>query len=411
MLFLLAWRNLWRNRRRTLISAGSVFFAVLLAVIMRSSTDGVYDGMIQNVVSFSSGFIQVHQRGYWEERSIEQNMLLDSNLIQSLIKDEDVRFVTPRLESFALGSNAGKSAAQKTRGLAFIGVAQELEKKASRLDRKVIRGRYFDADEDKGLLMGEGLADYFKLVPGDTLVLLSQGYHAATAAALFPLRGIVSLGSPALSDNLAYMTLPTAQNFLSADGMCSAVSLYVRDVERVDKVAKRLRLQLQGKPLEVMTWKEMMPELDQFVTADRSGHLIIIGILYLVISFGLYSTVLMMTFERSHEFGILISIGMRKRWLAGLVFMETLFVSALGALAGMAVSFFIVLYFYKNPIEFSGRLRTIYLEFGIEPIIHVAMKSNIFLYQALIVFILSVCAAGYPILRLLKLKPVEAMRT
>ena len=406
MLFVIAWRNIWRNKRRTLITSGSVFFAIILAVFMRSATDGVYEGMIRNVISFSSGYIQIHQNGYWNERSIENAMVADTNFISALKKHKGVLYCTPRIESFALAS-----ANNKTRGMAFMGVDPDKENEANGMAQKISSGTFFSSQKDNGILLGEGLANYFNLKVGDSLVFISQGYHATSAAAVFPIRGIISLGSPQLNDNLAYLTLQNARQFLSADSLYTSVSIYLTNVNDLNSVANSLRSSFSSKPLEVMTWKEMMPEMDQFITADKSGHLIIIGILYLVISIGLYSTVLMMTYERRHEFGILVSIGMKKRLLMLVVFMETMFVTFFGALLGMGASFLFILYFVLYPIRFTGKLQEAYERFGIEPIINMSLSPHIFYYQALIIFVLAFFATLYPSVRILKLKPVEAMRS
>lgn len=406
MLFLIAWRNIWRNKRRTLITAGSVFFAIILAVFMRSATDGVYESMIDNVVSFSSGYIQIHQKGYWEERSIENTLKANDSFLAKLEKEKGITYCTPRLESFALASTN-----IKTKGVAFIGLDPDKEKVAAKIHEKIKSGSYFKGNSDNGVLIGEGVADYFKVKAGDSLVFISQGYHASSAAAVFPIRGIVSLGSPQLNNNLVYLTLNNARRFLSADSLCTSISLYLEDVNALNPVADALRTTYASQPVEIMTWKEMMPEMDQFIVADRSGHFIVIGILYLVISFGLYSTVLMMTYERRHEFGILVSIGMKKRLLMVLVFLETMFVAFLGALFGMFSSFLVILYFVFNPIRFTGQLKVVYEEFGIEPIIKMSLNASVFYYQALIIFLLALTVTIYPSLKILKLKPLDAMRS
>lgn len=406
MLFLIAWRNIWRNKRRTVITSGSVFFALILAVFMRSATDGVYEGMINNVVSFSSGYIQIHQKGYWDERSIENAMVIKQSLFENLNKENAITYYSPRLESFALASIN-----QKTKGIAFIGIDPEKEKQASQLNKHVKSGTYFTSQDDNGILLGEGLATYFNIKVGDSLVLISQGYHAASAAAILPVRGILSLGSPELNNNLSYLSLKNAQLFLSADSLCTSVSLYMKNPNDMDGLVKKLRNSLMGEPYEIMTWKEMMPEMDQFITADKSGHLIVIGILYFVISFGLYSTVLMMIYERQHEFGILISIGMKKRLLMLLVFLETLFVTFFGALLGMLASFLVILYFVYRPIRFTGSIREVYEQFGIEPIMKMSLHPSVFYYQALIIFMLALIVSVYPCFKILRLKPIDAMRS
>lgn len=406
MLLIITWRNIWRNRRRTLITAGSVFFAIILAVIMRSATDGAYESMINNAVSFSSGYIQIHQKGYWNERSIENTMTVNNQFFHGLLAHDAIKYCAPRMESFALAS-----AHNKTKGIAFIGIDPEVEQKASGMNKKIKSGAYFKNKKDDGIILGEGLAAYFGVKAGDSLILISQGYHASSAAAIFPVRGIVGLGSPQLNDNLSYLTLSNAQQYLSADSLCTSVSLYLSNSKDLEQVAKKLRQEYAGKSYEIMTWKEMMPELERFIVADRSGHFIVIGILYLVISFGLFGTVLMITFERRHEFGILVSVGMKKRLLMMMIFLEVMFVNFFGALLGMIFSFLLILYFSFNPIAFTGQLKEVYQDFGMDAVLAMSMDPAIFYYQTLIVFLLGLAASVYPALKILRLKPLEAMRS
>ncbi|HAD34860.1 MAG TPA: ABC transporter permease [Chitinophagaceae bacterium] len=396
MLLVIAWRNIWRNKRRTLITSGSVFFAIILAVIMRSSTDGAYEGMINNVVSFSSGYIQLHKKGYWEEHSIENALKIDNGFFNKLELQKGIAYSTPRLESFALAS-----ANAKTKGLAFIGIDPEKEMVAAKIHEKVKQGTYFKNENDNGIVIGQGVAEYFKVGAGDSLVVISQGYHASSAAAIFPVRGIVFLGSPQLNNSLVYLTLENSRRFLSADSLCTSVSIYLNDINALENIANDLRNVYSSDLIEVMTWKEMMPEVDQFIVADRSGHFIVIGILYLVISFGLYGTVLMMTYERRHEFGILVSIGMKKIKLMWLVFFETLFVTFFGAILGMMSSFLLILYFHYNPIEFTGQLKEVYQDFGMDAILSFSIDPSIFYYQAFTVFLLALVVSIYPSLKIL----------
>ena len=168
---------------------------------------------------------------------------------------------------------------------------------------------------------------------------------------------------------------------------------------------------IDGNVYEVMSWKEMMPELDQLIEADSAGHYIIIIILYMIIAFGLYGTLLMMTFERRREFGILIAIGMKKSLLAFVVVLESLMIALLGCLMGIVGGYAIVRWFTKYPIEFSGSLKEVYMEYGFEPIIYFSGHSYIFVNQTLIVLGLALLLSLYPGLKILMLRPVNAINS
>ena len=406
MLLKLAWLNIWRNKRRTIITTTSVFFAVLLAVATRSMTDGVYENMIHNIVSYASGYLQIHQNGYWDEQSIDNSFEEDEQLYQELLKNPKVTHIMPRLETFALASYS-----EKTKGVLILGIDPIKEKEVNNLHKKIIEGEYIETVNDNAIVLGEGLASQLKLRVNDTLVLLGQGYHASSAAAKFKVKGIIKLGSPDLNNNVIYMPIKQAQYMHGAENRLTAISIMLDKTTNLEKLKASLKVPLDSEMYEVMTWKEMMPEMDQFIEADSTGHYIIIGILYFLISFGLFGTLMMMIFERKHELGILIAIGMKKHLLALILMLESIMIALIGCFAGIIGGVLVVSWFTKHPIHFTGELKEIYENYGIESIIYFSASENIFIVQTLIVLILSILLAFYPGFMVMKLKPVEAINS
>lgn len=406
MLLKLAWLNIWRNKRRTIITATSVFFAVLLAIIFRSLTDGIYDNMIHNVVSYSSGYIQIHQKGYWDEQSIDNTFENDEQLYQSILKNPRVTHIMPRLETFALASYG-----DKTKGVLILGIDPLIEKEVNQLHEKMSAGKYLQTINDNTVVLGEGLASQLKLKVNDTLVLLGQGYHASSAAGKFKVKGLVKLGSPELNNNVVYMPMKLSQTMHGAENRLTAISVMLDKTANLEKLKQSLRDFIDSDAYEIMSWKEMMPEMDQFIEADSTGHYIVIGILYFIISFGLFGTLLMMIFERKHELGILIAIGMKKRLLALMLLLESIMISLLGCFMGILGGFLIVKWFTIHPVHFTGELKEVYEEYGIESIIYFSSHEKIFITQTLIVLILSILIAFYPGYKVMRLKPIEAINS
>lgn len=402
----IAWLNIWRNKRRTFITTASVFFAVLLAIVIRSVTDGVYENMIHNIVSYASGYLQVHQRGYWEEQSVDNSFEDNTLLIQELERHAKIVDMMPRFETFALAS-----VGEKSKVVMLLGIDPAREMRVNNLHEKITEGQYLSSRTDTAILVGQGLASQLKLQINDTLVLIGQGYHASTAAAKFRVKGILKLGSPELNNSMVYLPLQQAQYMHSADDRLTALSIMISQGSDLNKLKMSMYKELDTSRYEVMTWKEMMPEMDQFIEADSAGHYIIIGIFYVIISFGLFGTLLMMSFERTREFGILISIGMKKQVLAGILLMESLLISLIGCMAGVIAGIILISWFSQNPIYFSGVLKEIYENYGIEPIIYFSSSIDIFIVQTLIVLTLSLLLAFYPGFKVLRLKPVEALNT
>jgi ABC-type lipoprotein release transport system permease subunit len=406
MLLKLAWLNIWRNKRRTIITATSVFFAVLLAIIFRSLTDGVYDNMIHNVVSYSSGYVQIHQNGYWDEQSIDNTFEEDEQLYKELIKNPNITHLMPRLQTFALASYA-----DKTKGVLILGIDPVKEKAVNNLHEKIIEGHYLETVNDNAVVLGEGLASQLKLKVNDTLVLLGQGYHASSAAAKFKVIGLIKLGSIELNNNVVYLPLQQSQYMHGAENRLTSVSVMLDKTSDMEWLKQSLQESIDPDKYEVMSWKEMMPEMDQFIEADSTGHYIIIGVLYFVISFGLFGTLLMMIFERKHELGILIAIGMKKHLLAFVLLLESIMISLIGCFTGVIAGFSVIKWFTAYPIHFTGELKEVYEDYGIESIIYFSSHEKIFIVQTLIVLLLSILLAFYPGYKVMKLKPVEAINS
>ncbi|MBQ0732866.1 ABC transporter permease [Aquimarina celericrescens] len=406
MLLKLAWLNIWRNKRRTIITATSVFFAVLLAIIFRSLTDGVYDNMIHNVVSYSSGYVQIHQKGYWDEQSIDNTFPEDAQLYQDLLKNPEVTQIIPRLQTFALASYSNK-----TKGVLVLGIDPVKEREVNSLHDKIVAGEYIENINDTAVVLGEGLASHLKLKVNDTLVLLGQGYHASSAAAKFRVKGLIKLGALELNNNVVYMPIKQSQYMHGAENRLTSVSVMLEKATNLEKLKHSLQASIDSDAYEVMSWKEMMPEMDQYIEADSTAHYIIIGILYFIISFGLFGTLLMMVFERKHELGILIAIGMKKHLLAFVLLLESIMISLIGCVAGILGGIVVVQWFTKYPIHLTGELKEVYEDYGIESIIYFSSHEKIFIVQTLIVLILSILLAFYPGFKVMKLKPVEAINS
>jgi putative ABC transport system permease protein len=211
MILKMAWRNIWRNKRRTFITAGSILFAVLFASLMEALQKGAWNNMINNVVSFYTGYAQIHQNGYWEDQSIDKAFEWNPELVAVTDAVPEIQRALPRLESFALAASEDLNA-----GAMVVGVDPVLENQMTDLVGKLVGGTYFKGDE-KAALLGAGLAERLKLGVGDTLVLISQGYRGVNSAGLFPIKGIVKFGSPELNKQIVYLPLQHAQYFYGAE--------------------------------------------------------------------------------------------------------------------------------------------------------------------------------------------------
>jgi ABC-type lipoprotein release transport system permease subunit len=402
--FQLAWRNLWRNRKRTLISVSSVFLAVFLALLTRSMQLGSYTFMIQNVVRLSTGYLQIHEKGYWEKRSIDLAFQDEPTLRARLLALDHVTQVIPRLQTFLLAASA-----HATRGALLQGINPREEETMNGLSKKLISGSYLDG-EGQGALLAEGLAKYLGLDVGDTLVLYGMGYHGTTAAGQFRVQGIVHFSLPEINSSFVYLNLPEAQSLLVMPGMVNSLSVMLDGPRSEDRALSSVR-GMFGAQYEVMTWQQMMPELVQGIAVDNAGGIIMLAILYLVVGFGIFGTVMMMTLERRREFGVLLAIGMKRARLALTSLTEAVLLSLIGVGAGILAAFPFMAYFTADPIHLSGGAAEAMRQLGLEPLLPLSVQPSIFLSQTIAVLVMALISSIYPLLVLRQMEPVQAMRS
>ncbi|HEU4608445.1 MAG TPA: ABC transporter permease, partial [Chitinophagaceae bacterium] len=343
----LAWKNIWRSRNRTIITMASIFFAVILSVLTNSLQDGIFDNLVKNIVSFYSGEIQVQRPDYWNEQILDNGFEEKETVEKKLLAGKNIAGITPRLESFALASSK-----YTTKGCLVAGIDPLRENKITRLQSKLIAGSYLGAT-DRAVLLSEGLAQQLQLGTGDTIILIGQGYHGATAAGKYLVKGILHFGSPDLNDRILFIPLTTAQDLFSAEKIITSYVLLLDRPELLSSTAVLLQSAL-GSQLRVMTWEEMLPDIKQHIQTDSNNMKIIQAILYLLIGLGIFGTLLMMMVERQYELGLLLAIGMKKSRLILLLLAESVISVLWACLLGILCSIPLVFYLNRHPLRMGG---------------------------------------------------------
>lgn len=403
MYFSLSWRNIWRNKKRTVIVAASVFFAVILAALMRSAQLGSYGYMIDSSAKLFTGYLQIQGEKYWDKRSLDESIIIHPDTLQQISRIEYVTQLTPRLEAFALISHANTTKVSQV-----IGIDPVLEDKITHTRDKLVKGEYI-ASSSRGMLIGSGLAAMLKAEIGDSLVVYGQGYHGQLAAAIVPIQGIIKLPFKAMDNAMVLLPLPLAQEIFSCENRITSLPILVDDVRNLERVREATRHYLVAGQ-RIMLWNELMPDLEQSIEVDNVSGILMLGILYIVIAFGVFGTVMMMVSERAKEFAILISVGMRRRRLLLVLAIETFFVSFIGVVVGILFSIPIIGYLVKNPINLTGEMAELYEQLSIEPILAFSGHPWIFISQALVVMIIVIITISYPLLFVRRLDPAKTIR-
>lgn len=404
MNFIIAWRNIWRNKKRTYITISSIILAVVLAVFTRSFNEGTYVKMIENSVGQLTGYVNIHNKDYWEDKTLDNGMEITPDLINTAKSVKGVEDVTLKIESFALAAFE-----KSTKGTLLIGISPEKEDHYAKLKSKIIDGEYLE-ENDPSILIGSRLANYLKISVGDSLVLMGQGHFGQSAIGAYPIKGIVKMPSPIIDRQIIYMPLALAQDYLSFPSGVTSIVIRIEEGDLSDEICETLNHKMDTNIHKAMTWEEMTPELIQMIEGDRAGGLLMIGILYMIIAFGVFGTVLMMTEERKKEFAVMISIGMQKSQLAVISVIEMIYINAIGIAVGIALTIPIVVYFHYNPITMTGEMAKSIEQFGMEPELPTLMEFSIFKEQILIILVITAIAAIYPVFAIMKLKLINALR-
>ncbi|MBW3138645.1 FtsX-like permease family protein [Ferrimonas balearica] len=402
MLLKLAWRNLWRQKRRTLLTAAALALALILSLLTRSLQEGSYANNIDNAARFATGLIQIQHPDFGDSHSIDDLIPGNREFIAAARADKPINYVLPRLESFALA--AGE---QRSKGAMVMAVLPSREAEYAKVNERVVAGQYL-TDDDQGVLVGEGLARFLELEVGDQLVLYGQGYRGQTAAGLYPIRGLLRFPMPGIDNQLVYLPLALGQQLYSTGDQVSAWVLHTPDLAALPRLQRTLAQQYPEQ--RVRDWADLAPEMAQQIALDRAGGVFMIALLYGVVGFGLFATLLMMTLERQREFGVMLATGMVRARLVQLVLLESLMLAVVGVAMGLAVSVPLLLWLHANPISLGGDTAEMIRQMGWDPLLPALVEPWLFGQQIAIVLGLLVLCLLYPLWRIHRLVLVDALK-
>lgn len=394
-LLVIAWRNLWRNKRRTLITTISVFFAVVISTIITSIQEGSYNKFIQYAVEYYSGHIQIQHKEFHNSKSLTHS--IDNIPYFNRIKNiENVKAITKRLSCHALASAKGLSLP-----VYVLGIVPEREDKMTSYSRRIEKGDYL-LKNSNDIIIGNELARILKLDLNDTIKFSGQGFNNEFVMGEFRISGIIDFPSHEFNKSLVYMHLNKCRKLFNAPNKLTSVAItcYNNDI---DKVVNTININV-GHRFRVIRWNEIQKSLLHVIKADRASGTFISFILFLVISFGLFSTIMMMIQERRKEFSVMIALGMKKSKLMITVMAETLFISCLGTISGILACIPLLWHYGQTPIILSEEKARLMAEIGLEPIIHFSFEIDIFLKQAFAIFLISILLSFYPIYRIKNIK-------
>jgi len=401
----LAWRNLWRHPRRTWLTTGAMIFSNVILVFMISMQVGMYRAMIDNSLRASTGHLQLQAKGYNQDQKMRQTVPDVERLAADLRAGLGSDSVAPRASAFALASSADRSF-----GVQVMGVDPDAEPRVSSLPGLVKKGRFLKAPDGAEIVVGSVLARNLKVEVGDEVTLMGSGRDGSFAAAITKVVGILDAGNSETNRSLAEIPLAFFQSTFSMGSAGHSVVLLAPELSQVSALESRVEaLVPPGKGLVVLDWDTLMPGLKQAIQADVSGGVFMYLVLIVLVAFSVLNTQLMSVLERTKEFGVVISLGVSPGRLGRLVLLETVLMGLIGLVTGVAIGGALVAWFGVHGLSFPG-LGEIAGQFNLPDRIYTKLSALGLLLGPSIVFLASVVASVYPMARLRRLEPVDAMR-
>ena len=408
----MAWRNIWRNPRRTLLTVTAIAFACILLVFMLSFQFGSYETMINASVKVHTGHLQVQARGYQADKEIRLTIPDPLPVERALDAIPQVKSYAPRARAFALISSR-----DRTYGIMVEGIDPAAEKHVSTLASIVRQGDYLDDGSPKdGLpdaLVGHLLARNLSVTIGDELTLLGQGRDGSIAATVVRVRGITDSGLDEFDRNAIQIPLNHFQDVFTMGSAVHEIVIVGHRLADTAIIKAALKPALESihvrPPLVVLDWEALMPGLKQAISMDLVSGSIFYLILIMVVAFSILNTFLMAILERTYEFGVMMAMGTRPNRLTRLVLTESIGMTLVGVVSGMLIGCLVTGYFMVHGINL-GDASEISRQFGIPSVLYPRLTLVSIAAGPLAVFLITLLAALYPALKIRRLQPVEAMR-
>ena len=402
----LAWRNLWRHSRRTWLTIGAMVFSNVLLVFMISLQFGMYGLMIDNTLKVFSGHLQVQAPGYKDDQKMRQVVHDVQPLAARLRSELESDTIAARGWAFGLASSA-----ERSYGIGIYGVEPGFEPLVSNIPGLIEQGRYLDDNNASEIVIGTMLARNLRIGIGDELTLLGSGVDGSVAAAVVNVVGIFGSGVKEIDRNIAEMPLGAFQDIFYMDGAGHQVVVLAPDLDQAELLQARVETAVSGNgDLVVHGWDVLQPGLKQAIQADMSSAFFMYGILVILVAFSVLNTQLMSVLERTHEFGIVMALGLKAGRLGRLVMLETAMMGFIGMLLGALAGALFTTWFTVNGFTYPG-MEEMVANFNLPGRVYPRATLVSMFAGPLVVFLFTLAAAVYPALRLHRLHPVEAMRT
>jgi putative ABC transport system permease protein len=403
----LGWRNLWRNKRRTLLTLGAVTLYCWLLLWFLWFGDGAHDGMIENYVRVLTGHVQIHARGFRDDMSVMKRIRNPAPIAAAIESTAKVAAYSFRIKTYALAAAHGDSA-----GAFVLAFDPRRERAVSNMHKSLAEGRFLEEGREREVVIGYVLAENLGLKIGEEIAVMVQAADGSMGAEKFTVVGLADPGISSINNSLIVMNLADAQELLAYGDAVNEIIVMADDSYDVDRVYGELKAKTDLDRYEVLTWKEAAPEMKEMVELDWASFVLMMAVFAVVALLGIMNTVVMSVFERVREFGIMTAMGLKPGQLARLVvtetFLLTLVATAIGFGLAAATTYLNTIYGFDMSV--FGAQESL-ADWGMANTLFFAKFSVKFFVIALVsVVAMALVAALYPALKAAAMRPVEALK-
>lgn len=404
MLVWLAWRNIWRQPRRTALSLATIAFAAAAAVFILSLQQGGYSEVEENALRLIDGYAQLQPSGYSEDSDLNKTIAKPEAVMAQLDALPAVTASAPRAACYVILSHGARSF-----GSAIVGVDPTRERKVSSLGATIVAGRYLAAGDTDKVVVGAALARNLNLMVGDQLTMLGEASGGSVAADLLTVSGIFATGVPELDRQIVEIPLSRFQTDFAMDDRVNTIAVTGHSLSAVDASLSNLRAIAAPAGLVVRDWSDLEPALYDAIWLDHSVSLLCYASLIIIIVFIILNTLLMSVLERTREFGMLMAIGMRPSGIGRMVWLELSFLAIVGISLGIVIGVSATLWDAQHGIPISGA-EALFAQWHMAAAAYPKLTlGNVFRGPLEIALAIIIAGVG-PYIRVRRLKPVPAMR-
>ena len=405
LLIKMAARNLWRNRRRSLITASAIALGLGLLMFSSGGTDGMTNSMIAKGVGSAAGHVVIQGEGWQEDREADIVVPDTPAVAARLAEAVPDALIVQRV--FMEGLLTSPSGAM---GVAVTGAEPDREAQVNGIADRLVDGMYLDEDHT-GIVLGSILAETLDVDLGDKVVLMAQGEEEIESR-LFRVKGVFSMGIEEIDGFYAQVPLASAQDLLGLGADVTQITAHLDSARDAEDAVTAARTAFAGEALEVLGWAEALPDLAQYVAAEQGEIVVFYVIIFAMVALGIVNTVLMSVLERMKEFGVMLSLGASPRRLASLVLTEAGLLGAFAAGVGVLLGLVPNLYFAKHGLDMSQLVGgTVEVSgFALDMIIYTDLDPAKVAGYVLAVWLMTMAAALYPAFKAATLRPVECLQ-